>query len=560
MDVIITQENPILIKAEVTVPWEKVAPHQEQALVEIRKHAQVPGFRKGKAPTALLKKRFRQQIIAEISQSLLPTDMDAWIKEKKVRAVGTPRLLELDLVDNQHLHYVTQIDVKPEFELEEWRGLEVETLKITASDKDVDEAIEADIAAASKSQTITDRPAEAGDTVKIALTALDSVSNESLTDLESYVVELGSEEAHRELGERLTGLESGEDLAFEFDAPEDDQFENWRGHRVKCFVEVLEITRKQTPQLDDAFAQARGAEDLADYREKVRQRLLDEGRHREDNRVEYALMQQLVKPYKFDVPRDMIQAEAEGLVEAQFGQYLRVFQQQKQKVPRDLMEQMLQMQLPAAFQKVYAGLVLEKIAAELGLEVSAEERNEELALHLPSTEFKTVEELASHVEKIGNMSGVDNVIKTRKAIEAIKAAAKLKEVDELTKPPEHDHDHDHDHHDHDHDHHGHDHHHHHHDNDHQHDHDDRVGGLAEEEAAPAAASAPAEPAETAPAKKKAAAKPKKAKPAAEAEAKPATEAEAKPKANAKSAAKAKPAAETKAKTTKKKPKKTENED
>ncbi|MDJ0835158.1 MAG: trigger factor [Acidobacteriota bacterium] len=450
MDVKITRENPILVKAAVQIPWERVAPHQNKALQEIKGHAQLPGFRKGKAPAALLKKRFKNEITQEIIRHLLPDCMKEVVESQKLKSVTTPRLVDVELVDKKHFHFEAEIDVKPEIELQEWKGLEAETLRIDITAEQVDQALETKLEQATKREKITDRGAENGDRVKAALTVVDLESDESLTDMDDYEVELGAEGAHPNISELILGAETGDDVVGEFEAGEDDAFPDWAGKKVKAYLEIKEIVKETKPELNDEFAKTLDAEDLADLRKKTEEDLKKSAEDHEKHRLDNFLMGKMMEGYDFQVPREWVTNEARAMVEQQMAPYMQALQGQGRAQQEELIGSMLQYTMPQAAGKVRADVILDTLAENLEIAPSDEELDADLETYLPYSQAETVEELKATLTESGALENIIDVIKRRKALDAVREAAVLTEVDELTKeePPaeeEHVQGHDHDH-------------------------------------------------------------------------------------------------------------------
>ncbi len=432
MDVKLTQENPIMMKAEVKVPWDMVAPHYKTSLKTVAKTAHVPGFRQGKAPAALLKKRYQGHILNEVAQKVVPESMDVWIKDKDVQAVGQPRLTEIDIKSGEWLSYTAEVDILPEVELKEWRGIEVERLNVAVTDEQVDQHFEGLIKQATHSHKITDRGVAKGDLVKADLTVMEAESNETITDIEDYMLDTGSEDAHPFLVDIATGVEAGAAVEDEFEAPEDDSFEDWRGKKVKVFLDVKEISHLHAPELNDEFAKKHDAEDLADFRTKTQAKLLEQAQDHEEQRMTSVLLTSMLKDYEFDVPDSLIQAEAAMMAESQMMPYMQMFQGQDPAMFRQMMDNMIQMSYPQAHAKARVDLVLKEIAKSLDLKVEDSEIDEELAKYVEHQPGKTVEGVKAELEESGNIEGLKESLIRQKAVKAVVEAAKITLVDELT--------------------------------------------------------------------------------------------------------------------------------
>lgn len=431
MSITITQESPILVKAEVKLPWDDFSTKYKEVVSQFSGLVSIPGFRKGKAPAAIVKKRYRPQIISELAQYVIPENLEKVIEEKSLRAVGQPRLSFVDLHENDNLHYIAELDILPEIELKEWRGVEAESLNVSVTDEAVEQELEHRAQHATKRETIEDRGAEDGDTVVVSLTAVDTEAEETLTDIERYEIVLGDHGAHPELVAKLQGIEADNMVTLEFAAPEDDPFEDWAGKQVKVFMEVLEIAKVTLPDLDDEFAKSQDAESMKDLREKVRTQLLESAEEREKQRLEGTLVGKLVDDYDFDVPQALVVSEAKAQIEQQLMPYLRQLGNDEQ-TKNALMEQMYHMAIPQAEQKIRADLILEKVADDINAEVSEEELDAELEKYLPYSGVADLETLKKQLSDGGRMEAPKLMLKRKKALEALTNEAKITKVDTLS--------------------------------------------------------------------------------------------------------------------------------
>ena len=233
MDVTISEKSPVLIEAEVNVAWENVSPHYQESLKQFRQHAQLPGFRKGKAPLGIIKKRYRQEITDELTRKIVPGDMETWIKEKAIRAIGQPRLHHVGFKENEHFHYCVHLEVLPAVELQSWKGIEAEKVKVAITDEMVEDTLQQQIKQATQKESIADRGIEDGDSVEMSLTVIDDEAGETLTDIDTYNIVPGEEGAHPQISELITGLSREDAVSKHFEGKEDEShFETWAGQKV----------------------------------------------------------------------------------------------------------------------------------------------------------------------------------------------------------------------------------------------------------------------------------------------------------------------------------------
>lgn len=434
MDVTISQKSPVLIEAEVNVAWENVSQHYQNSLNQIRQHAQLPGFRKGKAPVGIIKKKFRQEITDELTRKIVPGDMEAWIKEKDIKAVGQPRLHHVGLKENQHFHYCVHVEVLPKVELQSWKGIEAEKLNVNITDEMVDQSLEQQIKQATKKESV-DRGIEDGDSVEMSLTVIDDEAGETLTDLDTYNIVPGGDGAHAKLTELILGLkkEDAVSKSFEGDA-EESHFESWAGKKLTAHIEIKDVFRMNEPVLDDEFAKTQDCDTLDELKSKTRETLQTQAEEREDMEVRMRIVRKFMEGYEFDVPQTLVLEEARNQVQQQIMPYIQMMGDSF--LDDKLIANMMQSATPQAAFKVRTDLVLEEVAAAEAFEVSEEELDKELEQYVEATKAESLEQLKSEYEDKGIIEGVKLMIKRRKALDAVVEAAKIEEVDELTQAAE----------------------------------------------------------------------------------------------------------------------------
>lgn len=395
------------------------------------------------------------QIMQDLSRNVIPDSMEKIVAENKIKSIGQPRLLDMDIVEKEHLSFVLEMDTLPDFDLKDYKGFEVESLNINITDEMVNEDLDNKIKAATNKDTIEDRPATEGETVVISLTALDTESDETLTDLDRYQLTVGADDAHAELSKVLADMKTADDTAHTYTAGDDDSFEDWRGKTMKLYIEVTEIFMMEEPALNDAFAETHGATDLADLKTKLAESLKAQAENEDKGRLDSELIDLLLKQYDFELPPELVQEEARNMVQSQLAPYMDMLQSQDKKMQQDMVQSMLQRVMPDATMKAKADMIIDKIVDELQLVATEDEINKELEDYLPRTDKDTVEDLRAEMEKQGSMVEMRMMVARRNALDVVRSFATVIKVDELTKPEpaehvhgpdcDHDHDHDHDH-------------------------------------------------------------------------------------------------------------------
>ncbi|CAM2008748.1 trigger factor [Acanthopleuribacter pedis] len=456
MQVTITEKSPIMKTAEVTLPWDQVAPHFTSALNEVKKYANLPGFRKGKAPVLILIKRYRAELMSAMVQKIIPATVEEVAQSENLKFVGQPHFVDADFSYKENLQYTVGLEVMPVVEVKEgWQGVEAESLNIKVEDKEIEETLEEMIKSGTKTEEITERGAEDGDEVTVALTAMTAEDNEVVTDLDKYVIYLGKEHTHAVLAEMVSGKKAGDEVEQEHEGAEDEVFKEWAGKKVKLMVDIQKVSRHIKPELNDEFAKERGADDLAGLRAQLKENMTKEREGYEKNRLEGTVIAKVLEDYDFQVPPAAVMQEAEMMVRQEIMPYMQYLQDSPHA--EQMVRGMMERYMPGATQKVRMNAFLDALAKQQGIEASEEDVNTELQEYLDETDDKrTLEEVREEFKQSKVLDTIPEIICRRKALESVVEAAKITKVDELTKPeseeeaehvhgPDCNHDHDHDH-------------------------------------------------------------------------------------------------------------------
>ena len=301
--------NPTRVKLTVEVPFEELKPSLDAAYKKIAGQVNIPGFRKGKVPPRVIDQRFgRAMVLEEAVNDALPQFYGKAVEEKDLHVLGRPEVDVTEFEDGQRLTFTAEVDVRPEFDLPEYEGLEVTVEDAEVTDAELDEQVDGlrERFAVLKG---VDRAAATGDYISIDLSA--TVDGESLEDLTakglSYQVGQGS--LLDGLDDAVTGLSAGESKEFQTTLVGGDH----AGEEAHVTVTVNSVKERELPELDDEFAQTASEFDTLDeLRDDLRTRLdrmkkLQQGVQARDRALE-ALLAKVDIP----LPEGVVQAEVEG--------------------------------------------------------------------------------------------------------------------------------------------------------------------------------------------------------------------------------------------------------
>jgi trigger factor len=301
--------NPTRVRLTVEVPFEELKPSLDTAYRKIAGQVTIPGFRKGKVPPRVIDQRFgRAMVLEEAVNEALPEFYGKAVEENDIAAIGRPEVDVTEFEDGQQLTFTAEVDVRPDFELPDFRGLQVTVDDAETSDDDVDQQVEALRERFALLKGV-DRPAADGDFVSIDLSA--EVDGQAVEQLSakglSYQVGQGS--LLPGLDEAVTGLGAGESAQFASTLVGGDH----AGQDAQVTVTVNSVKERELPALDDEFAQTASEFDTleelkVDLRSRFEQvRRLEQGVQARDRALE-ALLATVDVP----LPEGVVQAEIES--------------------------------------------------------------------------------------------------------------------------------------------------------------------------------------------------------------------------------------------------------
>ena len=378
----------------------------------------VPGFRKGKAPKSIIEKMYGAGVFYEDAiNDLIPTVYPAALEESKLDVVGQP---ELDIVsiDENGLVLSAKIYVKPEVEIKDYAGIEVEKEVVAVTDEDVNKEIETVRERNSREIEVTDRAAEMGDTAVIDFEGFcDGVAFEGGKGTD-YALKLGSGSFIPGFEEQVAGKNIDEEFDVNVTFPTEYHAADLAGKEAVFKVKIHAITKVELPELDDDFAKDVSEFDTFDeYKADLKAKIEKRHERAADNAVEEKLVEALIEKLEADIPEPMFVEETENFVRdydnrlrAQ-GLDLNTYFKYTGLTLDALREQMR----PQAERQVKARLALEKIAALENITATEDDINEEY-------------------QNIANAYGVElEQVKASIDSEAIAADMKVKKAMDLVK-------------------------------------------------------------------------------------------------------------------------------
>lgn len=407
-------------EVEVEVPADEVSKSFRSVIKRYQKLARIPGFRPGKVPESVLRNRFAGSIREEVVEAILPQHFRAAIAEKGLKPVSQPQVSNLQLEEGQPLRFKAVFEVMPEFSVDGYQDVKVEKPETELTDAELDAELERIRDAHSTMEPVTvDRGLEDGDWAQINFTGeLDGENAEGENAQQpiggqDVSVEIGGKDTVEAFSDALRGAKPGQELKFEVTYPGDFGQKRLAGKTVAYAVEVRGIRKKVQPELDDQFAKELGKyESLEEMKQKLREHLASDKKHRAQVDTRNRLLDALVSRFSFAVPESLVQNQIDARLErglrALAAQGMRTEDMRKLDFDR-----LREAQREAAVNEVKGTMVLDRIADVEKIEVSDDEVERELQVISLQTR-EPLENLRERLTREGNLARIREQLRREK--------------------------------------------------------------------------------------------------------------------------------------------------
>ncbi|MCI8337833.1 MAG: trigger factor [Lachnospiraceae bacterium] len=382
MSVQVEKLEKSMAKLTIEVSAEDFNAAMDKAYQKSKGRISLPGFRKGKAPRAMIEKMYGPSIFYEDAANIvIPDAYEAAAEESGLEIVAQPEIDIEQVEKGKTFIFTAVVAVKPEVTLGEYKGIEVEKKSVEVSEEEVSEEIDKAREKNSRMITVDDRAAQDGDTVVIDFDGYVDGEQFEGGKAEDYTLVLGSHTFIDNFEEQLVGKSIGDDVEVHVTFPDQYQAEELQGKPAVFQVKMKEIKVKELPELDDDFAQdVSDCDTLEEYQNETREKLLKMKEDEAKREQEDEIIGKIIENAEMEIPEKMVEAQTRQMTQ-EFAQRLQAqglsleqYMQLTGQTPQKMMEELK----PQALQRIQSRLVLEAIAAAENLEASEEEYQKEL--------------------------------------------------------------------------------------------------------------------------------------------------------------------------------------
>jgi len=338
----------------------------------------VPGFRKGKAPVAVIEKRFKDQISEEVRSVLVPKLYREALKEKGITPVSVVDVSAAEFSRETGISFAVTVDVAPDFKLPKYKKIPVKREEVSVSDEDVAQSVEQMRSAYAQYEDDNEKAVEDGDMVQVDYRG--TIDGQPIADMAGDCSNLGeATDFWTQCGEpeflpgmikALAGMRVGEDKQVTVKFPKDFRVAEVHGKKAVYDLKVKAIRLRQLPELDEEFCKRLGADNAEALTQQIREHMQSSAEQNEQNRQREEVSQFLLKKTVFELPQSVVEQERQLTVRSMVQQFMQrgATREQLQEQQGEIMQRAGQMSLD----RVKLGYILSRIADEEKLEVSDE--------------------------------------------------------------------------------------------------------------------------------------------------------------------------------------------
>ena len=410
---------------DLEIPADEVSKAMERVAKEFARLARVPGFRPGKAPIPLIKKRFAEDIKGEVLQTLVPQRVEKAVAEQKLTPVSQPQVDKVEYNEGQPVKFRASFEVLPEFALGNYKNLEIEMPEMQITDESVAETLAEMQQRAATFTPVEGRAVENDDFVQVKLHGTPEGGGDPL-QADSVLCHVGAEETMEPFNENLRGANAGDHKNFDVEYPADYPDAKLSGKKFHYSVDVLGVKTKTLPEINDEFAKdVSDAASLEELKKKIRESLEHERDHRQKELQREKVLAELVKLHAFPVPDSL----AEHQMDVRLERVVRSLAQQGVD-PRAVNVDWVSLrrrQEERARDDVKAELVVDRIATEEQIDVTEEELQHELE-HVASHGGESAEAIRARLTKQGALDRMKAKLRSDKTVDWLAQNARVKTV------------------------------------------------------------------------------------------------------------------------------------
>ncbi|GAB4135522.1 MAG: trigger factor [Planctomycetaceae bacterium] len=425
----IETSGPCRKHVQITVPRADLDHFYEAEVSELSLKAQVPGFRVGHVPKKLVQKRFRQELSDQVKQKVLIASLEQVAEDYELDPINEPDIdvESIDIPEEGDFQFEFDVEVRPEFDLPQYEGLEIERPVREVSDEDVEDQLKRFLAQYGQLET-RDDAAEEGDSLSLSVEFVHN--GETIHKIGEMTAELKPVLAFQDarienFGELMAGVKAGDEREVDFQVSPEAETLEMRGETVTAKFKVKSVKRLQMPELTPEFLTRLGVEDEEELRDEIRSMLHRQTTYQQRQAVRGQVLDKITESADWELPEELVMKQVENALRREILE----MQQAGFTTPeiRARENELRQRAVTTTTQALKEHFVLDKIATEKDIQVTPAELEMEIQM-MAMQRGESPRRVRARLQKSGMDENLEAQIRERKAVDLILESAKYKDV------------------------------------------------------------------------------------------------------------------------------------
>lgn len=374
MKIEIVKEEKNLVKLNVEIPAKDAIEAYNKAAQKVSQHMNIPGFRKGKAPRAVVEQNVgAERLKYEALEDMLPKIFQKAIQENNLDIISQPEVTSYEFNIGEDVKIVAQVELRPEVKLGEYKGLTVEVEGYKIPEDAFQKSLDSFLERAASFEVVVDRPAIETDHVKFDFDGYSNGEKIQNGDGQNYTLDIANSNFIPGFAEQLVGHSVGEEFEINVTFPESYNEAKLAGQPAVFKIKIHEIKKKVTPELNEEFAKKVGFDSVDALKEDIQKYLDNNKKSKDEKAIEEAIFKKVLADVQVEIQESMIVREEELLLNEYKEKLAAQGYTYEQAIEAQSEEEIFKIINQDAERRIKNSLVIDQLAKEIGLKIETDD-------------------------------------------------------------------------------------------------------------------------------------------------------------------------------------------